>query len=265
MPPATLHALEPADDARADARQRPGRHFHGYLQPLVGPLGRIVGDVSVDPATASSVGADEIPAGAARAEAVAVLLRRAGHEVEWGDPGPPVFAREIERFAYERGRSSVDIVRAGPTLVTELQIGAWFNAGVRRRLIRRLLVRSPRIASLARFAVPYPYLCDPGYHVRRAWGLGARRSAGSYLRMIRATRALQDADVPQPDDVEIRPGLREVPTLLTDEDSGLFLVDREGVIRWGEAGAYVGTSGAGPVIRPLPPEGEILRAVAALS
>ena len=118
---------------------------------------------------------------------------------------------------------------------------------------------------LARFAVPYPYLCDPGYHVRRAWGLGARRSAGSYLRMIRATRALQDADVPQPDDVEIRPGLREVPTLLTDEDSGLFLVDREGVIRWGEAGAYVGTSGAGPVIRPLPPEGEILRAVAALS
>jgi len=37
------------------------------------------------------------------------------------------------------------------------------------------------------------------------------------------------------------------------------------VIRWGEAGAYVGTSGAGPVIRPLPPEGEILRAVAALS
>ena len=112
--------------------------------------------------------------------------------------------------------------------------------------------------------MPYPYLCDPGYQVRRAWGLGVRRSAGAYLRMVRAARTLHQADVPEPDDVAISPGLREVPTLLTDEDAGLFLVDREGVLRWSETGAYIDTSGGGPVIRPLPPDEEILRAVAAL-
>jgi hypothetical protein len=51
---------------------------------------------------------------------------------------------------------------------------------------------------------------------------------------------------------------------LTDEDAGLFLVDREGVVRWGETGAYVDASGGDPVIRPLPPDREILRAVATL-
>jgi hypothetical protein len=117
---------------------------------------------------------------------------------------------------------------------------------------------------MGRFPVRYPYLCDPGYQVRRAWGLGVRRSAGAYLRMFGAARTLQQADVPEPDDVAIRPGLREVPMLLTDEDAGLFLVDRQGVVRWGEAGAYVDASDARPVIRPLPPDEEILRAVAAL-
>jgi hypothetical protein len=82
--------------------------------------------------------------------------------------------------------------------------------------------------------------------------------------MVRAARALHDVDVPEPDDVAIRPGLREVSVLLTDEDAGLFLVDREGVLRWGQSGAYVDASGGGPVIRPLPPDREILRAVAAL-
>ena len=51
---------------------------------------------------------------------------------------------------------------------------------------------------------------------------------------------------------------------LPDGGTGLFLVDREGVVRWSETGAYVATSSGGPVIRPLPPDGEILQAVAAL-
>jgi len=163
----------------------------------------------------------------------------------------------------------------------------WFTKGIACPFCRRQMVQIgrlyPRLRELGaevllvaptrpeqarlymgRLPVPYPYLCDPGYQVRRAWGLEVRRSAGAYLRMVRAARTLQHADVPEPDDVAIRPGLREVPALLTDEDAGLFLVDREGVVRWGETGAYVDASGGGPVIRPLPPDGEILRAVAAL-
>ena len=163
----------------------------------------------------------------------------------------------------------------------------WFTKGIACPFCRRQMVQigklHPRLRELdaeillvaptrpdqarlymSRFPVPYPYLCDPGYQVRRAWGLGVRRSAATYLRMVRAARTLQRADVPEPDDVAIRPRLHEVSALLTDDDAGLFLVDRDGVIRWGEAGAYVDASGGGPVIRPLPPDEEILRAVAAL-
>lgn len=163
----------------------------------------------------------------------------------------------------------------------------WFTKGIACPFCRRQMVQIgklyPRLRELGtevllvaptrpeharlymgRFAVPYPYLCDPGYQVRRAWGLEVRESVGDYLRMFRAGRTLQRADVPEPDDVAIRPGLREVPALLTDEDVGLFLVDREGIVRWSEAGPYVGASGGSPVIRPLPPAEEILRAVAAL-
>jgi peroxiredoxin len=163
----------------------------------------------------------------------------------------------------------------------------WFTKGIACPFCRRQMVQIgklyPRLCELGaeillvaptrpeharlylgRFSVPYPYLCDPGYQVRRAWGLEVRQSAGAYMRMVRAGWTLRRADVPEPDDVGIRPGLREMPVLLTDEDAGLFLVDREGVVRWSETGAYVGASSGGPVIRPLPPDGEILRAVAAL-
>jgi len=161
----------------------------------------------------------------------------------------------------------------------------WFTKGIACPFCRRQMAQigklHPRLCELAaevllvaptrpeharlylgRFPVPYPYLCDPGYRVRRAWGLEVRESIGDYLRMFRAGRALQRADVPEPGDVAIRPGPREVPVLLTDEDAGMFLVDREGIVRWSEVGPYVGASGGSPVIRPLPPEGQILRALA---
>ncbi len=170
---------------------------------------------------------------------------------------------------------------------TRSHVLVWFTKGIACPFCRRQMVQVaklyPRLCELGteilliaptrleqarlymrRFAVPYPYLCDPDYQVRRAWGLEVRQSAGAYLRMFLAARTLQRVDVPQSDDIEMRPRLQEVPTLLTDEDAGLFLVDREGVIRWGETGAYVGASGSGPVIRPLPSDGVILRAVADL-
>jgi peroxiredoxin len=163
----------------------------------------------------------------------------------------------------------------------------WFTKGIACPFCRRQMVQIgklyPRLRELSvevllvaptrpdqalqymrHFAVPYPYLCDPGYAVRRAWGLEVRRSAGAYVRMVRAARTLQQADVPEPEDVAIRPGLRDVPALLTDEDAGMFLVDREGVLRWGETGAYVDTAGGAPIIRPLPSDEEILDAVTAL-
>jgi peroxiredoxin len=119
----------------------------------------------------------------------------------------------------------------------------WFTKGIACPFCRRQMVQMgklyPRLRELGaevllvaptrpeqarlymrRFPVPYPYLCDPGYQVRRAWGREVRRSAGAYLRMLRAARTLHQADVPEPDDVAISPGLREVPTPHTGAYSG---------------------------------------------
>ena len=76
---------------------------------------------------------------------------------------------------------------------------AWFTKGIACPFCRRQMVQIgklyPRLCELGaevllvaptrpeqarlymgRFAVPYPYLCDPDYQVRRAWGLEVRRS-----------------------------------------------------------------------------------------
>jgi hypothetical protein len=65
-------------------------------------------------------------------------------------------ARQLESLCYSRGRSSAAIVRADPSLVSEMQIGAWFEAGWRGRLARRALRRIPRLASCLRALLPGP-------------------------------------------------------------------------------------------------------------
>ena len=44
---------------------------------------------------------------------------------------------ELARLSRARGVSSVEIARADPTLITELELGSWFNASWRARLLRR--------------------------------------------------------------------------------------------------------------------------------
>jgi len=70
-----------------------------------------------------------------------VRLRRRGVELSWGEP-VPLDRRALLRAARERGRSSVAMLRADPSLVTEMQVGSWFNAGWRARALRRVVLRT---------------------------------------------------------------------------------------------------------------------------
>lgn len=111
----------------------------GRLRSLVGCFELIVADLSADEPVLAQARAG-LPSGAALAEASAVRLRREGAELVWGDPVVVRRRRDLLRLCAERGRSSVDVARADPSLLTELQLGAWFDAVWWVRLLRRLAV-----------------------------------------------------------------------------------------------------------------------------
>ncbi|HXY80410.1 MAG TPA: polysaccharide deacetylase family protein [Gaiellaceae bacterium] len=115
------------------------------LRPLGEPQLRVAARVA---------GGVEVPEGAAWPEAIAARLRGRSTPVTWGAPVVPASPRELERLSYERGRSAVDVLRADPQLLTSLQIGTWFSAAWHARLVRRLLLRAPLAATIARAAVP---------------------------------------------------------------------------------------------------------------
>jgi peptidoglycan/xylan/chitin deacetylase (PgdA/CDA1 family) len=109
--------------------------LHGIsgLQPPV--VARVSGDRD-----ALREAAAGLPDGAATPEAIAVRSRRTGAELDWGEPEPFEDARSVLRFCRARGASSVELVRADPTLLVGMQLGSYFAAPVTRRLLRRVLL-----------------------------------------------------------------------------------------------------------------------------
>lgn len=110
-----------------------------------------------------------------------------------------------------------------------------------------------------KFALPFPYLCDSDLRVREQWGLENRpRSLAGYaMALIGGMRAPKPAN-PYGD---FAPPLDEMRNVLRDDDMGLFVVDRDGIVRYARAGSYTHEEGT----RPLPPNEEILAEVAKLA
>jgi peptidoglycan/xylan/chitin deacetylase (PgdA/CDA1 family) len=102
----------------------------------IGTFGRVVARVS-GPDAEIAAARSGLPDGAALAEAVAVRLLHAGQEATWGPPVVVEDLRSLLELCRARGRASVAVTRADPSLVPELQIGAWFDAPWRTRAMRR--------------------------------------------------------------------------------------------------------------------------------
>jgi len=113
---------------------------YGDLKPLVGPFSRPIVQVSGPPDALEEAGR-LLPDCAAKAEAVAVRLRRAGVELDWGPPHVVPDLASLVRLHRARGASSVEVVRADPSLLAEMELGACYHAYWRRRVIRRALCR----------------------------------------------------------------------------------------------------------------------------
>jgi hypothetical protein len=102
------------------------------------------------------------------------------------------------------------------------------------------------------FSIPFVYLCDPDYAVHRQWGLGVRsHSIAWYAKLYMAMSKMEKpaAEIGNP-----RPTLGEVPALMHDSDMGLFVLDREGIVRDRQVASYAGPDG----ITEIPSVDELL-------
>jgi peroxiredoxin len=101
------------------------------------------------------------------------------------------------------------------------------------------------------FPLPFPYLCDSDGSVRSAYGLGERaNSAGDYVKKV--VGRLRDGRPPPSDfgrsgRLGGPPGILQSPgelvRVLADEDTGLFIVDAVGTLRFSSVGAWRGEAG----------------------
>ena len=103
------------------------------------------------------------------------------------------------------------------------------------------------------FRIPFHYLCDPDYAARRSWGLDFR--AHSPLWYATAFAAGARMTPPENDFGKFLPSLRELPGVLTDDDMGFFVLDRDGIVRRAVTGSYATANG----LRELPSNDAIER------
>jgi peroxiredoxin len=119
-------------------------------------------------------------------------------------------------------------------------------------------VRRARIYA-EKFRLPFPYLCDPDYEVRQKWGIASRQhGVGHYVTaLVKGLRT----PVPDNDFGTFAPPLDEMRRVLNDDDMGLFIVDKQGIVRYATTGAYRADSSGVAV----PGNEEILRELGKLS
>jgi peroxiredoxin len=103
------------------------------------------------------------------------------------------------------------------------------------------------------FTIPWPYLCDPDYAVRREWGLEERSHSPLYY--VKNAFLGMTMEQPPNDYGASSPTMGEMTKLVRDDDMGLFVVDRDGIVRYAFSGSYMTEGGA----RKMPSNEEVLR------
>jgi peptidoglycan/xylan/chitin deacetylase (PgdA/CDA1 family) len=162
-----------------------GLRLLGSYLPLVGPFDGLVVGVSSLPELILNAERG-LPESAGRAEAVAVRLRRSGVAVQL-ETDPVSGPADLERRCREHGRSSVAMVRADPSLLSELQVGSWFRARWQVRLARRLACRMPLAMRALHRAAPGTWsarlLADAAFWA----GVRAEASTAEWHRFTRSS------------------------------------------------------------------------------
>jgi peptidoglycan/xylan/chitin deacetylase (PgdA/CDA1 family) len=123
------------------------------LRGVTGCLERTVAEVSASDSDLAAA-RQGLPDGPALPEALAVRLRARDVDLHWGEPVTVPDLPALLDLCRARGRSSVELARADPSLVPGMQLGAWFDAPWRTRALRRIARALPvrLISPLARIS-----------------------------------------------------------------------------------------------------------------
>jgi len=103
---------------------------------------------------------------------------------------------------------------------------------------------------LQKFQLPFPYLCDPDYKVRKQWTLGVRSHSPFWY--VKTLYKGMTSPMPENDFGTFAPPIPEMPSVLVDDDMGFFILDKGAVVRYAASSAY----GSG---RGIPSNDEIVR------
>jgi peptidoglycan/xylan/chitin deacetylase (PgdA/CDA1 family) len=147
------------------------------VRAVTGPpgsrLGRLLG-TGLMPVTPPGGGSLERIVADTESEAGAARLMREGGSPGWEEPVVVEDLDELLRLCRERGRSSIEIWRTDPSLLSSLRLGGWCDAPWRTRLLRR----SPLAGSVLRlFALLSSRLLTAVADL--AFWAGAREEAGA--------------------------------------------------------------------------------------
>jgi peroxiredoxin len=119
-----------------------------------------------------------------------------------------------------------------------------------------------------RFPLTFPYLCDVDDVARRAYGLASRPYAisdyvGGMLGALWRPKAFPD-DYGPSDRFGTLPGVRasarELYQVMSDEDTGFFIIDYSDLVRLADYGPHRADGGRG-VMREPPPNDRIIEAL----
>lgn len=126
--------------------------------------------------------------------------------------------------------------------MSQLARGASQFRALNGEVLQVTLTPPPRARVYAeKFRLPFPYLCDPDYRVRHSWGLDKRSHPLLwYAGMI---RKVSKWEKPTDDFGRVPTTLAEAPKMMADDDAGIFVLDRQGVVRYTATGAYVTDAG----------------------
>jgi peptidoglycan/xylan/chitin deacetylase (PgdA/CDA1 family) len=145
------------------------------------------------------------------AEAAGGRLQGSDTPVRWVAVSAPETLGALEQLCFQRGRSSVDVLRAEPRLLAALQLGTWFSAAWYSRLLRRVLLRSPHAARVVRLAVRRK---GAARLAADAWfwaGVRSRANGDEWRRLTRSSyvalcyHQLDDTDLRSDRDIDLPP------------------------------------------------------------
>ena len=131
---------------------------------------------------------------------------------------------------------------------------AYQDIAARDAEVLQVTVSNPKQAETyaSKFKIPFPYLADADYRVRRECGIEHRPRGPLYY--AKTMIAGMSSKMPPNDYGDFAPPMPEMPKVMGDDDMGFFVVDKNGIVRFSLAGSYL----TGDKDRALPSNEEIL-------